>query len=102
VKVSEQNYFGLKAMAFQSTLRRAWGADDKFGIVIGTTDFGYTVDEVELEEVLELCGTTGTRIEDQKAVMMEKMDEQIVDFMSRYSWAFQSGTPKGKLTAYFK
>jgi thiamine-triphosphatase len=101
-QLTEQNHFGLKPMASLSTLRKAWVADDKFGIVLDTTDFDHTVGVVELEVVLELCGTTDTRIEDQKAVMMEKMDEQIVDFMSRYSWAFQSGTPKGKLTAYFE
>jgi thiamine-triphosphatase len=99
---SEQNHFGLGPIASLSTLRKAWVADDEFKIVLDATDFGHTVGEIELEEKLELIAPTDMRMEELKQMKMAEMDRRIVEFMNRYSWAFLTGTPKGKLTAYFE
>jgi thiamine-triphosphatase len=98
---TEQDLFGLKRIAALSTTRKAWRADDEFTIVLDTTDFGHTVGEVELQQELSLEETRGACIEEQKQRIMQEMDERIAGFMEHYSWAFLSGLPIGKLTAYF-
>ncbi|KAF2263257.1 hypothetical protein CC78DRAFT_554126 [Lojkania enalia] len=80
---TQQERFGLKPVTSLSTIRRSWVADDEFKIVVDTTDFGHTVGE-------------------QKQRTMQEMDDRIARFMERYSWAFRTGVPKGKLTAYFE
>ncbi|KAH6605545.1 hypothetical protein Trco_004698 [Trichoderma cornu-damae] len=64
-------------------------------------DFGHLVGEVELQKVLR--GDNGSiPTEQQKQREMQAMDERIAAFMETYAWAFASGEPKGKLTAYFE
>ncbi|KAE8150280.1 CYTH-like domain-containing protein [Aspergillus avenaceus] len=97
----EKSKFGLNEMASFSTLRESWVADREFTIVQDVTDFGHTVGEVELECRLERVGSE-IEFEKLRAKKMAEMDERIVGFMRRYSWAFCAGVPKGKLTAYFE
>ncbi|OCL04022.1 hypothetical protein AOQ84DRAFT_356597 [Glonium stellatum] len=98
----EEEQFGLQSIATLSTLRKAWVADSDFKIVLDTMDFGHTVGEVELQQQASFDTTLNLSIEQQKQNKMQEMDERIARFMERYSWAFRSGTPKGKLTAYFE
>lgn len=95
---TEANNFGLRPIAEFSTRREAWIADDEFHIVLDTMDFGHEVGEVELQQVL----AENDPEEQQKQRMMREMDEKISLFMRQYGWAFSSGEPKGKLTAYFE
>lgn len=99
---SVETSFGLKTIATLSTIRRAWRADSEFKITLDAMDFGHTVGEVELQQEVTFTGTTQHAIEQEMQRKMQEMDEKIARFMKRYSWAFLSGTPKGKLTAYFE
>jgi thiamine-triphosphatase len=92
---SDSAFFGLSPTATITTYRESWRADDKFKIVLDRTDFGHVVGEVELEEEVD--------IEDRCHMnkIMTGMDLEIARFMRRYAWAFTSGTPTGKLSAYF-
>lgn len=92
--------FGLESVAQYTTLRDAWKADDKFEIVLDTTDFGHCVGEVELQHMTEIDGDRASPIAMRQALGKE-MDCQIEAFMQHYSWAFPSGKPVGKLSAYF-
>jgi thiamine-triphosphatase len=94
--------FGLTAMAKFSTVRRSWVADDDFTIVEDTTDFGHTVGEVELVQEHIFTENQIVSVEKRKERMVQEMDDRIIKFMARYSWAFQPGAPKGKLVAYFE
>jgi thiamine-triphosphatase len=88
-------FFGLSPIAAITTHRESWKADEKFKIVLDRTDFGHVVGEVELEEEVD--------VEDRCHMnkIMTMMDHDIAQFMLRYAWAFTSGTPTGKLSAYF-
>jgi thiamine-triphosphatase len=98
----EAESFGLEPTANILTNRASWLADDRFRIVVDVMDFGHTVGEVELQQLVELDAGTTTSIEEQKRKMMQEMDEKIAAFMKRYSWAFSPGDTKGKLSAYFE
>lgn len=102
-KVIKDNAFGLEPIASMTTDRMNWLADNKFQIVLDKMDFGHTVGEIELQMLVDLEVTAeGASIEEQKGKLMREMDEKIITFMDRYSWAFTPGEPKGKLSAYFE
>ncbi|KAK0666900.1 CYTH-like domain-containing protein [Cercophora samala] len=101
IQAHERENFGLGIMADFTTTRETWIADDEFRIVRDNMDFGHEVGEVELQRALEGEGG-GVPSEEEKMVEMQRMDERISEFMRRYSWAFTSGKPVGKLTAYFE
>ena len=64
------------------------GHDDReFSVVLDVTDFGHEVGEVEV--MVEEAGA-------------EKAHGAIEGFLKRYPWFFDTGRPKGKLTAYFE
>lgn len=92
--------FGLQKSAQYTTTRETWKADDKFEIVLDTTDFGHSVGEVELQQVTETSGDGELPLAARQA-MAKEMDCQIEAFMRQYSWAFPSGKPVGKLSAYY-
>ncbi len=93
--------FGLQETARFRTIREAWKVDErKFKIVLDSTDFGHSVGEVELEHVMEIEKDSELLAAERKAMTI-KMDGIIEAFMLRYSWAFPSGKPVGKLSAYF-
>ncbi|KAK0723308.1 CYTH-like domain-containing protein [Lasiosphaeria miniovina] len=98
IQGTEADCFGLLPMATFSTRREAWVADSEFLIVLDSMDFGHEVGEVELQQVLG--GEPMSEV--QKKATMEEMDNRIVAFMKRYSWAFAPGHPTGKLMAYFE
>lgn len=78
--------FGLERLAHFETSRRSFVANDKFEVVLDSTDFGHQVGEVEV------------MAEDEK-----KAHADIDAFMAEYPWFFDtSHKPKGKLTAYFE
>ncbi|MCJ1399101.1 hypothetical protein MMC11_002303 [Xylographa trunciseda] len=87
--------FGLGELARFVTRRDAWQVDDVFEVVVDNTDFGHSVGEVELQQVLEM----GKKDDGGTAV---RMDAQIKEFMLKHSWAFPSGKVVGKLSAYFE
>ena len=95
--LSVRNDFGLYVVAEIRTKRLSWTADDKFKIVLDTTDFGHEVGEVALEKWTD---TEDRSEEDVKG--RAEMDKEIAAFMEQYSWAFPRGNPKGKLSAYFE
>jgi thiamine-triphosphatase len=99
---TEKDQFGLECIATFSTLRKTWIADNEFKIVSDVMDFGHIVGEVELQKTVNLNATMVLSNEQQKQILMQEMDEKIAEFMERYSWAFNPGVPKGKLTAYFE
>ncbi|KAK4182064.1 CYTH-like domain-containing protein [Podospora australis] len=101
VQAGEREDFGLVTMADFITTRETWIADNEFHIVRDKMDFGHEVGEVELQQTLE--GKGGEALSEvEKRAEMQRMDERITEFMTRYSWAFADGPPVGKLTAYFK
>ena len=84
--VGPVNNFGLDEMCHFETQRYSFLADDKFTIVLDTTNFGHQVGEVEL-----LAEDT------------DKAHRDIDAFMEKYRPFFVIGNkPKGKLTAYFE
>jgi thiamine-triphosphatase len=96
-RLSSKNNFLLDKVADFKTTRYSWTANGKFKIVVDTTDFGHTVGEVELD------GEVNTRAELKNDLKcLAEMDQEIVDFMKMYPWAFPPGEPKGKLSAYFE
>lgn len=96
-RVNSEKNFLLDKVADFKTRRHSWTANGKFKIVVDTTDFGHTVGEVELERELN------TKAESKNdLVCLVEMDQEIVDFMKMYPWAFPAAEPKGKLTAYFE
>lgn len=99
---SENDLFGLDAIATLSTVRQSWIADGEFNIVCDVMDFGHTVGEVELQEDFHCSPTANTSKESQIREKMTEMDKKIGAFMNRYHWAFRPGIPKGKLMAYFE
>ena len=101
-EASEEDFFGLDAIATLSTVRKSWIADSEFKIVFDAMDFGHTVGEVELEEDFQFSATTNASKEDQIREKMTEMDKRIEVFMNKYHWAFRPGVPKGKLMAYFE
>jgi thiamine-triphosphatase len=77
---------GLNLISRFRTTRDVYRADEKFLVMLDTTDFGHWVGEVEL-----------LAHDEQRA----HLDIDI--FMQRYAWFFSQETkPKGKLTAYFE
>jgi thiamine-triphosphatase len=96
----ESEAFGLQETARFTTHRDAWKADNRFKIVLDTTDFNHTVGEVELLEVLETKDNGEPALQQRRSIAF-KMDSDIQDFMHHYSWAFPLGEPVGKLSAYF-
>jgi thiamine-triphosphatase len=101
-KASENDLFGLDAIATLSTVRQSWIADGEFKIVFDTMNFGHTVGEVELQEKFRFSATANASKEHQMREKMTEMDKRIGVFMNRYHWAFRPGVPKGKLMAYFE
>ncbi len=78
--------FGLKNICRYRTTRETFLADERFSIMLDSTDFGHWVGEVELQ-----TQHTATALSD------------IDTFMQKYSWFFANDTsPKGKMTAYFE
>lgn len=94
--------FGLKELATLTTFRQSWLADDEFRIVLDQTDFGHTVGEVELQRSIQFEPCAHSTITQLKEAEMKEMDNKIIQFMDRYSWAFCNEIPKGKLTAFFE
>ncbi|KAG7008518.1 hypothetical protein G7Y79_00005g016590 [Physcia stellaris] len=74
----EKPNLGLDILAKFMTMRQAFRADGKFGIVLDHTDFGHSVGEVEL------------MAEDE-----EKAHREIDTFMARYPWFFEKGKTEG-------
>jgi thiamine-triphosphatase len=101
-EVSEEECFGLEAIASFSTVRQAWSADNDFKIVLDSMDFGHTVGEVELQEDFHSSASTNASKELEMREKMTELDERIGAFMNKYHWAFHLGVPKGKLMAYFE
>lgn len=64
--------------------------DDKFTIVLDTTNFGHDVGEVEV--IAQVSADADAA----------RVHEEIEAFLGRYPWFFDTGSPKGKLTAYFE
>jgi len=101
LQIHESNNFGLSPIASLTTVRQGWKADDAFQIVLDSTDFGHVVGEVELEREVEVEIEEEKRQQKLHSITTD-MDQQIAEFMTKYSWAFQPGIPKGKLSAYFE
>ncbi len=102
LKQDADRKFGLEEIARLSTLRRTWIANEDFHIVLDSIDFGHTVGEVELQQEATFDESSQIPVREQARRVMEEMDKRIEDFMGSYSWAFRSGKPIGKLTAYFE
>lgn len=77
--------FGLNQQCQFRTSRHTFIADEKFTVVLDSTDFGHSVGEVEL-----------------LAEDADKAHADIDAFLDRYAWFFDRSKPKGKLTAYFE
>ncbi|KAF8244929.1 hypothetical protein K440DRAFT_635539 [Wilcoxina mikolae CBS 423.85] len=82
---AECDNFGLQVFCDFTTYRSNYVADEKFNVVLDTTDFGHDVGEVEI-----------------MASDVEKAEKDIDQFFVRYPWFFQRGSPKGKITAYLE
>lgn len=80
-----KEHFGLDRLAEFTTTRQDFRADDKFAIVLDSTDFGHSVGEVEL-------------MAEDEAMAHREID----GFMAQYPWFFQKGKPEGKLAAYLR
>jgi thiamine-triphosphatase len=92
--------FGLQQLARFTTFREMWKVNDKFEVVLDTTDFGHSVGEVELQKTIEIDDDDESSVARGKAITAD-MDRQIEGFMKKYSWAFSTDKPVGKLSAYF-
>ncbi|PGH00168.1 hypothetical protein AJ80_09221 [Polytolypa hystricis UAMH7299] len=93
---------GLQLFARYTTYREAWKLDEKFEVVLDTTDFGHSVGEVELVETIEVEDDDEQAATARKRAVASDMDGKIEAFMRQYSWAFgKKKKPVGKLTAYF-
>ena len=73
--------------------------NDTFEVVFDTTDFGHSVGEVELQHTMEV--DDDNELLAQRQALSSRMDREIETFINQYSWAFPSGKPIGKLSAYF-
>lgn len=91
----------VRTMARFVTDRTGYLVDGKFTVVIDVTDFGHTVGEVELERNAAGALHEGEGNGEGRAPAIAAMDEEIDGFMRRFFWAFPTGKPVGKLTAYF-
>ncbi|KAF3933690.1 Thiamine-triphosphatase [Dactylella cylindrospora] len=72
--------FGLMPLMQFATARRLYRVDERFSVVLDTTDFGHSVGEVGF----------AARNEDE-----ERSDGEIEEFMRRYEWFFGEGSGKG-------
>ena len=93
----------IQELARFVTNRTRYVVDGKFNVVIDVTDFGHTIGEVELErDASEVsCEGEGEGEGEDRALTIATMDKEVGDFMRGFIWAFPSGNPVGKLTAYF-
>jgi thiamine-triphosphatase len=93
--------FGLGPIARIRTERHEWEMNNKFQVVVDTTDFGHSVGEVELSRNIEtvMDGEDGFVVRDGT---MARLNEEIEEFMKTYAWAFPEGKVIGKLSAYFE
>jgi thiamine-triphosphatase len=83
---SPETNFGLTSICRYVTQRETFLADERFSIMLDTTDFGHWVGEVELQA-------------HDSTVALAEIDK----FMQKYAWFFANeATPKGKMTAYFE
>jgi len=79
--------FGLIPVMEFATARRIYTADEKFTVVLDSSDFGHVVGEVEV-----LSDT-------EESTASQELD----DFLKKYEWFFQRDEKvKGKLTAYLE
>lgn len=85
----------MRELARFVTNRTGYVVDGKFTVVIDVTDFGHTIGEVELEKDASDASCEG------RTLTIAAIDEEVGGFMRRFIWAFPSGNPVGKLTAYF-
>jgi thiamine-triphosphatase len=92
--------FGLKRIARYTTFREAWKVNNRFEVVLDTTDFNHCIGEVELEQAIEIDDDDESSVAQKKA-MAANMDREIEAFMKQHPWAFPSDKPVGKLSAYF-
>ncbi|KAE8357818.1 CYTH-like domain-containing protein [Aspergillus caelatus] len=76
---------GLDVICQFTTTRESFLADDKFSVMLDSTDFGHAVGEIELAH--------------ENA---QEAHRDIDVFMKKYAWFFDNSRPKGKLTAYFE
>lgn len=90
-----ESNFGLSVVADITTFRESWKVNERFKIVVDTTDWGHVVGEVELEDEIE----SASKEEMQRQCKI--MDREVEEFMERYRWAFIMKPAIGKLTAYF-
>ena len=81
-----EEQFGLHILAKFQTERRNFLVDEKFSIALNETDFGHSVEEVEI-------------LTEQDS---DQAHEEIDAFMAEYPWFFNEEKPKSKLTAYFE
>lgn len=90
----------LDVLASIKCYRETWKMDEKFSVIIDTTDFGHVVVEVELEIGVE---TTAQDEKTDEAETIKNMDAEIKTFMQKQAWAFPTqGRVMGKLSAYFE
>ncbi|EON61243.1 hypothetical protein W97_00456 [Coniosporium apollinis CBS 100218] len=85
------------------TTRYGWQIDDAFNVVIDCVsaekhNFRHWVGEVELVKTVESSSEEG--LLEAKRMAAARMDEEIQEFMERYSWAFSADKPVGKLSAF--
>ncbi|KAI5288386.1 hypothetical protein KEM55_009099 [Ascosphaera atra] len=97
----EKPDLGLLPWASFQTTRAQYLADEEFTVVLDTTDFGYGVGEVELQEDVPVNPDAQPRKNSLKMRKAgERLDGRIKEFMEKYRWAFPEEKPVGKLTAY--
>jgi thiamine-triphosphatase len=92
----------MRELAKLVTNRTSYFVNGKFTVVIDVTDFGHTIGEVELEGDASEAEAEGQGEGEGRALRIAAMDNEIGHFMRRFIWAFPSGSPVGKLTAYFE
>ncbi|KAH8785882.1 CYTH-like domain-containing protein [Diaporthe sp. PMI_573] len=91
----------IQELARFVTNRTRYVVDGKFNVVIDVTDFGHTIGEVELERDASEVSCEGEGEGEDRTLTIAAMDKEVGDFMRGFIWAFPSGNPVGKLTAYF-
>ncbi|KAK6346548.1 hypothetical protein TWF696_006672 [Orbilia brochopaga] len=76
----------LQKIADFKTERKSYTVNDKFKVVLDSTNFGHEVGEVEL-----------------KGVNYERCGREVDEFMAEHQWFFdRAGPVKGKLKAYWE
>jgi thiamine-triphosphatase len=100
-QIFELRYLGtipeLGVLAHIVSDREMWIVDNKFTVVIDSTNFDHIVGEVELEVNLNSKDSV------EEAQTLKKMDAGIEAFMEEYAWAFPTEDKVvGKLTVYFE